>query len=119
MNNTLKILFLHWNKIQSRGFIKLFQAIEKNNTLQILDVSFNTVGGDKNNLAAKQFSIASQANKSIIHLDISHCNFSLTDIEIISEGLLKNHTILGIHMIGNKATIDNKGMSYLSDLYFA
>ena len=72
MNNHLRVLFIHWNKIRSKGFVKLFQALEKNNTLQVLDCSFNSIGGDKNNLAAKQFSITCESNKTLIHLDISH-----------------------------------------------
>lgn len=40
-------------------------------------------------------------NKSLIHLDISHNNFKRGDCDLIEEGLKDNHTLLGLHMVGN------------------
>ena len=42
----------------------------------------------------------------MLHVDFSNNGFSATEIEVIAEGLKDNHTILGIHMIGNEATTD-------------
>lgn len=61
-------------------------------------------------------------NKSLIHLDFSCNGFDAREVEImgkvlltlisllyIAEGLKENHTILGIHMLGNEATTDAMG----------
>ena len=119
MNNSITVLFLHWNKIQGKGAISLFKALEKNEILQVFDISFNTIGSDPENKVAKQLSSTCEENKGLVHLDISHCNFNQKDVEYISkillsqyitgQGLNKNHTILGIHLLGNKAKIDAKG----------
>lgn len=72
MNDSLTVLFLHWNKIQAKGAEYLFKALEKNDYLQVLDISFNTVGGGKTNAAAIQVAKGCEENKSLVHLDISH-----------------------------------------------
>ncbi len=42
----------------------------------------------------------------LIHVDFSNNDFSAAEIEVIAEGLKENHTILGIHMLGNEAMTD-------------
>lgn len=44
-----------------------------------------------------------------MHVDFSNNGFSAKEIEIIAEGLKENHTLLGIHMLGNEATTDAMG----------
>lgn len=41
-------------------------------------------------------------NKTLVHMDLSHNNFKKSDCEIIDQGLKENHTLLGIHMVGNE-----------------
>lgn len=48
-------------------------------------------------------------NKTLIHVDLSHNNFKKTDCKVIAEGLKENHTILGLHMIGNEVDTNSKG----------
>ncbi len=45
INNTLVVLFLHWNKLKPRGGIVLAKALAKNSSLQILDLSYCSMGG--------------------------------------------------------------------------
>ena len=40
---------------------------------------------------------------------MSHNNIRLDDVEIIAEGLKDNHTILGLHFVGNDGDVDAKG----------
>lgn len=42
-----------------------------------------------------------QKNKSLIHVDLSHNGLTDMDIDQIAEGLKENHSILGLHMLGN------------------
>ncbi len=48
-NMSLSILFLHWNKIQPRGGTALAKSLSKNNTIQILDISYCSMGGSREN----------------------------------------------------------------------
>ena len=48
-----------------------------------------------------------EINKTLVHMDLSHNNFSKQDCEIIDEGLKENHTLLGIHMVGNEIDTDS------------
>lgn len=50
-----------------------------------------------------------EQNKSLIHLDLSHNGFMDEEIQIMSDGLKENHTILGMHMLGNEKSTDTLG----------
>ena len=110
MNNKIKCLLVHWNQFKSKGGTDIAKALEKNNTIETFDISFNNIGweGDDNEWA-EAFKIMFRDNKSIIHIDISYCGFNMDDILIINEGLSENHTIWGIHSIGNAGKIDQLG----------
>ena len=49
------------------------------------------------------------SHKTLIHVDISNNSLSSEDTEKISEKISNNHTILGIHMSGNHANVDELG----------
>ena len=40
---------------------------------------------------------------------MSHNNIRLDDVEIIAKGLKENHSILGLHFVGNEGDVDVKG----------
>ena len=44
-NNGLLVLFLHWNKLLPRGGAAIAKSLCKNNVLQILDISYCSMGG--------------------------------------------------------------------------
>jgi hypothetical protein len=54
-------------------------------------------------------------NKVLIHVDISYNNLRLNDMKIIGESLVRNHTILGIHIMGNEGEVDKKGFIKASE----
>lgn len=58
---------------------------------------------------AKLWSEALQENETLLHLDLSHNDFTSKEIESISDGLLDNHTLMGLHLAGSRAIIDAKG----------
>ena len=49
------------------------------------------------------------ANKSLLHVDLSHNHLETTDVEIMAEGLKENQQILGIHFTGNYGEVDARG----------
>ena len=52
---------------------------------------------------------ALRINKTLIHLDISNNMLDAREVAVIKEGLDINHSILGIHFIGNEGDIDMFG----------
>ena len=48
-------------------------------------------------------------NKGVLHLDLSFNSLQEEDIRIIGEELKHNQTLLGIHLMGNEAKIDEQG----------
>ena len=126
--NTLKGLFLHYNRILGKGGYDLARILTDNSILEVLDVSFNSIcGGITTNdevkatqlrdMYAKAWSECFKKNTALIHVDISHNNLRTIEIEIIADGLKHNHSILGIHLRGNEGNIDAQGfVSTLLDL---
>jgi len=113
-------LFLHFNRILGPGGAQLARSLTSNRFLKVLDISFNQICGGitsrdmEKALTARHDYASSWAecfkrNADLIHVDISNNNLRLLEMEIIAEGLKTNHTILGIHIMGNEAEIDNKG----------
>lgn len=43
------------------------------------------------------------------HLDISYNSLGLHDCEVLAESLCENHTILGLHVLGNSCYVDSLG----------
>lgn len=101
---------MHFNKIRFKGGSAIIDALSKNNTIETFDISFNTLGGGHN-----EFQIANSMknmffeNKGVMHMDISYCGLTAEEIEIINEGLNQNHTIYGLHSVGNEAKVDQLG----------
>ena len=54
-------------------------------------------------------------NKSLLHLDISNNDFLTHEIQVMSKGLMENHTILGLHMEGNEGATDAYGFIHPMD----
>lgn len=110
MNNKLKSILLHWNNIRYKGGIEIVKALSANNTLEVFDISFNNIGGGfQNNESANILKNLFRDNKSLIHVDISFWGFNLDEILIMNEGLTENHTIWGIHWVGNAGKTDQLG----------
>lgn len=106
-NSSIKILDLHWNNFSAYGAINLFEGLSKNKSVQIFDISWNSIG--KNKQAAETISKCVKNNTTLAHLDISYNSITAEDASIIAEGLKHNHTILGLHVLGNACRVDNRG----------
>ena len=48
-------------------------------------------------------------NKTLVHIDLSHNFLRKQDCEDIEAFLKENHTILGIHMVGNEINTNSQG----------
>ena len=80
MNSVL----LHWNKIGGIGGAKVFKALSSNNILQVLDLSFNSLGIGGGDTCALQLKNMFKKNISIVHMDLSHNSFNDQSALIIS-----------------------------------
>eukprot|EP00347_Sterkiella_histriomuscorum_P006983 403350697 len=105
-NSTLSVLFLHWNKLQAKGGQYIALALQVNNTLQILDLSFCALGNGRENFEniMKNALKSKNNNRSSINL----AELSIRNINF-GQGLRENHSILGLHMLGNEAKVDAQG----------
>ena len=74
-----------------------------------MDISFNAFGGSI--ACAEEWKGMFQLNSKLIHLDLRHDGLKMEDVRIMGEGLKDNHSLLGIHMIGNEAEIDSLGFA--------
>lgn len=59
--------------------------------------------------AAESLSEMFRKNKTLMHCDFSHWDLSLYECKIINQGLNQNHTVLGLHMVGNEMNTDPLG----------
>lgn len=106
---SLRELTLSWNNIHAAGAVALSQGLLENESLRVLDLSWNGFGSSSDQEAVRTLSSVLVINSSITHLDMSHNQLDLEDCSVLSEGLAKNSTILGLHMEGNTASIDPAG----------
>lgn len=108
---SLAELYLKWNNLRSEGGVQILQSLRKNQSLKVLDLSFNNIGGNAKKEDSVTFAPALNfsklleevlvTNKKLIHLDISSCGLVEADCVSLQNGLLRNHTLFGLHIQGN------------------
>jgi NLR family CARD domain-containing protein 3 len=108
-NNSLKRLDLHWNSFRSQGAQEIMEGLENNNSLKELDISWNSLGRDTSLEVARALGKALKVNTDLMHLDISYNYFSKDECEVIAEFIAHNHTLLGLHAMGNDCIVDSRG----------
>ncbi|CAI2385704.1 unnamed protein product [Moneuplotes crassus] len=118
-------LNLSWNNIQAKGGMHIFESLKENQSLQILDLSFNPIGnyGEKDikhknkgrrkkvtpQTVSRSLSEMFAENQTLRHCNFSNCRFSENQCDEISIGLNQNHTIFGLHMVGNEMNTNALG----------
>lgn len=98
MNDSLSALFLTWNLILSKGGHCIIKALERNPKVQVFDISFNNLGEGGNSSintatpapapalnVAEAFKSLFLNNKTLIHIDISHCKLVPEELRIMSK----------------------------------
>ena len=111
INDTFYLLSvnLHWNTIRSEGATIILQSVMHNGNIKVLDLSWNTIGASKSKSFPGQMAELLSTQENLVHLDISNNRLSSQDCTVIARGLSENHTLWGMHIIGNDAKIDAKG----------
>ena len=87
--------------IITTGAMSISEMIKKNHTLQVLNISDNSIGDE--GIAA----IASTLdNARICELRLWECNITITGVKSLAAGLIRNNTIKSLDVEGNDITVD-------------
>lgn len=111
---TLEKLDLHWNNIRGVGAKDLALSLCENNSVKVLDLSWNAIASPLGDNSIPSFGKAIKQNSKLYHLDLSNNYLDQNDCKIIGDALVSNTTLIGLHMDGNGAILDNKGFLQLN-----
>lgn len=120
----LRALDLNWNMLRDEGAHSLLRGVYENNVemsghLQRLNLAWNRMGSgsfsadacrrSKAATTAKLLADTLKHGEVLYHLDLSYNCFNAEECESLAKALLSNHTLFGIHLVGNDATVDDMG----------
>ena len=110
----LKEVYLRWNKITPEGGKTLFEELAANQSLRVLDLSWNLLGlgnriNNKEKNMVESLNNFLENNQDLYHLDLSCNKFTFEESKAIANCLKKNKTIYGFHFEGNFGNIDSMG----------
>lgn len=122
-SSSLKVLDLAWNALHGEAAEALLEGIYDNNKaadarksggLRRLGIAWNRLGSKATNSSqatrsAKLLCSIFEECKALFHLDLSYNGFGAEDCAVMAAGLAKNHTLFGLHLIGNEAMVDDLG----------
>ena len=97
-----------WNKIKSKGGIAIAEALKENQRVVVFDGSFNLFGVKRNGEFGLKMGEA--VNKGVLrHLDISYNSMDKLECEKFAETIHDNHSLWGLHIMGNECVLDSMG----------
>mmetsp|Transcript_117307 Transcript_117307/g.184520 ORF Transcript_117307/g.184520 Transcript_117307/m.184520 type:complete len:1568 (+) Transcript_117307:87-4790(+) len=134
-NLNLKALDLSWNAFQGTGahaFMKGLYAnggggnrdtdgkdgVELRGNLRRLNLAWNRLGSGYHvdlrrrkdaETSARWLASVFQDGDTLFHLDLSYNGFIAEDCALLASGLRNNHSLFGIHLVGNAAALDDLG----------
>ena len=91
---------------------EIFKSLEDNDSLIELDMSSNGIGSspiEEIHDSMEKLSHALQRNVNLKHLILSENMLEYEQLQLIVPGLMKNTTLLGLHLGGSAARIDSWG----------
>jgi len=125
LNSALQLesLDLYWNQFHGQGAHHFLQGLYDNGVqlggqLRRVNLAWNRLGsGNSTSEARRQDALRSAKlfgsifhdGSVLFHLDISYNGFDVEACAILAQGLKLNHTLFGIHLIGNEAAVDDLG----------
>ncbi len=89
--------------------IPILDAMVHYTNLRVLDLSWNSIGQSKKKTFATKLAEVFATQENLVHLDLSHNKIRKEDCSIIAQGLAQNHSLWGLHFIGNEGHMDVKG----------
>ena len=117
---SVRAFYMAWNRVRETGGAEIGLALEYNTSLVVFDAGFNSFGARAVKQGSNSFRIAhSEAadalrsafkeNNKLLHVDLSHNQFTEIDCQVMAGGLVINHTLIGLHMLGNECDTDTMG----------
>lgn len=123
---TVKCLDLNWNQFGGDGGFSLLEGLYENNIafvsrgggIRRLSLAWNRLGSGKHPdvlkkqqsaKCARQLTNIFQECEALFHLDLSYNGFDAEDCATMAAGIASNHTLFGLHLVGNEAAIDDSG----------
>lgn len=108
INQYLKGISIAWNQIRGDGAIAISNSLRDNNTLEVVDLSWNCFSSSSRVSDSPVTSLCEMfiKNNTIVHLDLSHNNFSKEDLDKLNESLSQNHILIGLHLEGEMCSVD-------------
>merc|ERR1719191_1731359 len=110
---SLQSLDLHWNYFTGTGAQGLLRGIRENGEnsgiLARVDLSWNRLGAVNSADTAGVLADVLQDHPKLFHVDLSYNSLSSTDCQTLAEGIKNNHTLFGLHLVGNDAIVDSAG----------
>lgn len=111
-HSQLTRISLRRNRITGPGMAALFRGILENvrngGQLADVDVAWNPMASD-GLPAAKAMAQVFQESATLYHCDLSYCQLDFAACAALGEGLRDNHSLYGLHVVGNSATMDADG----------
>lgn len=104
----LKSLKISWNKIKSKGGIAIADALKDNQRIVVFDASFNLFGAKRNGEFGIKFGEACNKGR-LRHVDISYNSLDKNECDKLAETIHDNHTLWGLHIMGNECVLDSMG----------
>eukprot|EP00930_Biecheleria_cincta_P042856 TRINITY_DN29493_c0_g1_i1.p1 TRINITY_DN29493_c0_g1~~TRINITY_DN29493_c0_g1_i1.p1 ORF type:complete len:1004 (-),score=210.82 TRINITY_DN29493_c0_g1_i1:50-3061(-) len=109
----LTFVDLHWNFLTGDGALGFFEGVAAHLSgeghLGRLDVSWNCLGNTGGSASMAALSKALRQESSLVHLDLSYNSLRCQDCQVLAEGLRDNHSLIGLHLVGNAASVDADG----------
>jgi hypothetical protein len=104
----LKTFRIGWNKIKGKGGIAIADALKDNQRIVLFDGSFNLFGQRRSGEFGLKMGEA--INKGLLrHVDISYNSMDKAECQKLGEIIHDNHTLWGLHMMGNECVLDSMG----------
>lgn len=107
---------VHNNQLGATGVAALFRGVldnaNKDGRVADIDVAWNGIGDGevKDTLdCASEIAKVLRARTSLYHLDLSYNSIDSKACKLISDALSDNHSLYGLHMVGNEVTMDANG----------
>ena len=125
-NNKLKILDLSWNLMgqwspQHYGRMSVANILKtlKNQPQQSAGEAYQKLNEQETiqmeESIGKTWGRALKNNKALVHLDLSNNMFSEQACKLIGKRIVKNHTLFGLHMVGNCCSVDSLGFIVIDE----
>jgi len=106
-------LSLHCNFLSGGGAASLFKGILKNSReggrLADVDVAWNGIGDSGAIVGSEAIAAVLRESSVLYHLDLSYNRLDSACCAVIGGGLRDNHSLYGLHLVGNSAFVDADG----------